>query len=186
MPKLILIKHAKPTVVPDEPPERWPLSDEGRLKCAALADQVRAFAPSVVVASDELKASETGRLVAEALGVAHEVTPGLHEHDRSNVPQMQTREFISYMALLFKRPNERVLGLESADEALDRFQEALEGVVAEHSGKDVAVVTHGTVIALYVAELTGDDPFTLWRRMGLPSFVVLEESRVMKSVDAVS
>jgi broad specificity phosphatase PhoE len=50
----------------------------------------------------------------------------------------------------------------------------------------VAVVTHGTVIALYVAELTGEDPFTLWRRMGLPSFAVLDGSKVVKAVDAVS
>jgi broad specificity phosphatase PhoE len=185
MPKLILVKHARPTVTPDQPPERWPLSDEGRAKCAALAERVRPHGPAVVVSSDEVKASETGELVAAALGVPFEVEPGVREHDRSNVPQMRTPEFISYMALLFKKPGERVLGLESAGEALARFSDAIRAVQARHVGKDVAVVTHGTVLALYVADRTDEDPFTLWRRMGLPSFVVMDGARVVEAVDAV-
>jgi broad specificity phosphatase PhoE len=185
MSKLILIKHAKPIVTPDEPPERWPLSDEGRAKCAALAERLQPHAPAFVIASDEVKASETGQRVAETLGVPFEVFPGLHEHDRTDVPQMQTREFISYMALLFKKPDELVLGNESGNEALERFSKALDEVLKKHEGKDVAVVTHGTVLALYVAGKTGEDPFGLWRRMGLPSFVVLEGAKVVAAVDAV-
>jgi hypothetical protein len=30
------------------------------------------------------------------------------------------------------------------------------------------------VLALFVAERTGQKPFELWRKLGLPSFVVLE------------
>ena len=46
----------------------------------------------------------------------------------------------------------------------------------ENAAEDVvAVVTHGTVLALFLAkhnrELKG---FDVWRRMGLPSFVVIE------------
>ena len=35
------------------------------------------------------------------------------------------------------------------------------------------MVTHGTVLALYVAAVTGVDAIDLWRRLGLPSYVTL-------------
>ncbi len=172
--KLILIKHAKPLVMPGVPSERWALSDEGRRACGPLAERVRAHGPRVVVASEEPKAAETGRLLADAIGAAFETAAGLHEHDRSNVPHLATRAFISAVALLFKRPDELVLGRETAAAALERFARAVDAVLARHAGQDVAVVTHGTVLALYAAGPLGADPFALWRTMGLPSFVVLE------------
>jgi broad specificity phosphatase PhoE len=172
--KLVLIKHASPQVQAELPPERWPLSDEGKAKCALLAEQVAAYSPAVVVSSDEMKAEETGRIVAERRGVPHRVAADLHEHDRSNVPQLRSAEFISLMELLFRRPRELVLGKETAVAALSRFQSALDEVVMGQPEGNVAVVSHGTVIALLLEKL---DPkrrgFEVWRAMKLPSFAVL-------------
>ena len=80
------------------------------------------------------------------------------------------------MELFFRRPGELVLGRESADQALARFDEAVGRVVAGRpDGGNVAVVSHGTVIALFVARHggRGGRGFDLWRRLGLPSFVVM-------------
>jgi broad specificity phosphatase PhoE len=173
MRKLILIKHAPPEVVPDVPPEQWKLSERGRALCTPLADAVRPHTPAVVVSSTEPKASETGELLGSALGLPFETAPGLHEHDRSNVPHMPSREFISAMELFFRRPGERVLGRETADEAEGRFRGAVTRVLDAHPAGNVAVVSHGTVIALMVAKASGQSPFRLWRELGLPSFVVL-------------
>ena len=35
------------------------------------------------------------------------------------------------------------------------------------------MVTHGTVMTLYVASIADVDPMCFWRRLGLPSYVVL-------------
>jgi broad specificity phosphatase PhoE len=98
----------------------------------------------------------------------------LFEHDRSKVPHMPGREFISMMELLFRRPGELVLGDETADEAADRFEQALEQMLADHSAGNIAVVSHGTVIALLLARHGAGRGFQIWREMGLPSFAVLE------------
>jgi broad specificity phosphatase PhoE len=189
MRKLSLIKHASPQVQPDLPPERWPLSEEGRAKCALLTKRVAEFAPAAVVASEELKAAETGRIVAGLLGVPFDSAADLHEHDRSNVPQLRSAEFISMMELMFRRPNELVLGEETAVAALSRFQSALDEVLLEHPEGNLAVVSHGTVIALLLEKL---DPrrrgFDVWRAMKLPSFAVLSlpgmtVDRVVESID---
>jgi broad specificity phosphatase PhoE len=184
MAKLILIKHAPPQVEPGVSSHEWKLSDAGRAKAAALAERLRPHAPSVVFTSDEPKAIETAEIVATALGVPHEVAPDLHEHDRSNVPQMQTREFISSMALFFKRPDELVLGLETAEQAQRRVTVAIDRILAGHEDRDVAIVTHGTILALYLATVLEGDAFDLWRRMGLPSYVALDAD-LMEVVEMV-
>ena len=174
MRKLILIKHSKPLVDARLSSEKWRLSEEGRVRCAALAEAVRKHAPGVIVASAEPKAAETGRILAEKLGVALETAGGLGEHDRSNVPMMDSREFISLVAVLFKEPGKLVLGRETAKAALERISAAVDEAMNGHPEGNVAVVTHGTVMALLVASRTGEDGFQLWRRMGLPSMVVFE------------
>jgi broad specificity phosphatase PhoE len=188
MRKLILIKHASPQVQADLPPERWPLSEEGKARCALLAEEVAVYSPAVVVSSDEMKAEETARIVAERLGVPHHTAADLHEHDRSNVPQLRSAEFISLMELLFRRPRELVLGKETAVAALSRFESALDEVLMDHPEGNVAVVSHGTVIALLLEKLGKRRGFDVWRAMKLPSFAVLSLpqmalDRVVESID---
>src|SRR4051812_23072929 len=151
MRKLLLVKHAPPLVDESAPSDRWSLSDRGRELCAPLAEALRPYAPARIVTSVEPKAAETGERVAALLGIPFATAPGLHEHDRTGVPHMRSREFISMIELAFRRPGERVLGRESADEALARFAAAVDSMLAAHPGGDLAVVTHGTVIALFAS-----------------------------------
>ena len=46
-------------------------------------------------------------------------------------------------------------------------------VTSQYTEQNVAVFTHGTVLILFVARATDMEPFTLWKHLGLPSFVVL-------------
>src|SRR5688572_21083933 len=174
MRKLILVKHAAPEVVPDVSSEQWRLSERGRASCTALAEALRAHEPSIIISSEEPKAKETAELVATELALPLTSAPGLHEHDRRGVPHMRSGEFISHVELMLRKRDQRVLGNESADEALRRFRSALRDVLARYPNETVAVVSHGTVIALYVAEHTKDHTaFELWRKLGLPSLVVV-------------
>jgi broad specificity phosphatase PhoE len=182
--KLILVKHAAPDVVPGVSSEQWRLSEQGRASCTALAEVLREHQPSVIISSEEPKARETAELVARELGVPTSAASGLHEHDRRGVPHMRSGEFISHVELMLRRRDDRVLGHESADEALRRFRGALRDVLAKHPEETVVIVSHGTVIALYIAEHTEDHTaFELWRKLGLPSFVVL--SRPELRVEAI-
>jgi broad specificity phosphatase PhoE len=178
--QLILVKHAAPEVVEGTPSEQWRLSEKGRTACTPLAASLSLHSPRVIVSSEEPKASETAELVAVELRVPWETAPGLQEHDRSSVPYLRTGDFISTMEVLFRKPQQLVLGRETAAGALKRFRNALDDVLERHpdEGGNVAVVSHGTVIALLLA---AQDPrqngFELWRRMQLPSFAVLELPR---------
>ena len=187
MPKLILIKHAKPVVNPDVPSDEWGLGDEGRERAAKMVDTLRPYEITALASSTEPKAKQTADVIASGLGCGVREVEGLHEHDRRNVPHMDTREFISAVAQFFRHPRRLVLGGETAEQAYKRFADAVDGVIEAATG-DVAIVTHGTVIALFANRRAHEDAFMLWRKMGLPSMIVfdLPTYDVLSVVDRVN
>ena len=174
--RLILVKHALPTVVPGVPPARWTLGAAGRASCALLASRLRAYNPALIAASDEPKAAETARLLADALG---QTTPVRHDHDLREHERGPEDFFASNDAFhdavrrLFDRPDERVFGRESAAVAKSRFAVAVDRLLAATPTGDLIVVAHGTVISLFVAARAGLAPFPLWRSLQPPSYVAL-------------
>ena len=171
---LILVKHSLPEIVREAPASRWRLSAEGRARCAPLARALAPYGPDRFVASAQPKARETAEIVAGLLDKPISTAEGLHEHDRDNVPYFETTgEFEAAVAALFAAPDTLVFGRETADEARARFTAAVEATLARYPRDNVAIVAHGTVIALFVAACADIAPDLLWRRLGLPSFVVL-------------
>jgi len=172
--RLLLIRHSAPEIVPGVPAREWRLCEEGRRRCEALAERVHVYAPRVIVSSVEPKARETAELVAARLGVAVQTADGLHEHERDNVGFLGRAEFDAAVGDFFARPDDLVLGRETAAQALDRFNRAVVDVLATQRSGAVAIVTHGTVMSLFVAARTGVDPFAFWRDLALPDFAVLD------------
>jgi broad specificity phosphatase PhoE len=171
--RLVLIKHARPQIDPRRPACDWDLSDAGRLDCEALAGRLCAWSPARVVASREPKAEQTGRIVAARLGIPFETADGLREHDRRAAGYLSEQAFQAAVARLFAEPDRLVFGAETAGQAEARFAGAIAGVLERHAGETAAIVAHGTVIALFAARRAGLEPLTMWRRLGLPSYVVL-------------
>jgi broad specificity phosphatase PhoE len=182
--RLILVKHALPIVDPPRPAREWPLSPEGEEACGRLAEALRPFAPSSVWASEEPKAAETARLLAENLGLTCTIVSGLHEHDRSDLGFMPWSDVEAGVRNLFLRPAERVFGSETGDQALGRFAGALDVVLGQDSETPV-VVAHGTVISLYVSAVCGEEGYPIWQRLGTPSFVVVARGRLETIVDSI-
>lgn len=188
LPSLILIKHAMPEIVPGKPASTWLLSDEGKQSCRPLAERLQTYNPQVIVTSTEPKANETGLRVASALRIPFESAPDLHEARRDTTPYVDTAdEWHASIRRFFNEPDELVLGEETANAATHRFASAVDAVLERHPERTVAIVCHGTVISLYAAHIAGIDPFPLWERLGLPSFVVFsgEEREMIEVVERV-
>lgn len=169
---LILVRHSLPDIVPGLPACQWTLSEPGRQRCRPLASRLAAWQPGIVVSSLEPKAIETGRLVAAELDIPFETAVGLHEHARQVTPFTTPERFQADIAAFFQHPGKRVFGSETADQARERFRQAMEMVLATHPFDTVAIVAHGTVMTLFIGQVTGMEPLPFWQRLGLPAFVV--------------
>ena len=186
MTSVVLVKHSAPTILASVPAPEWRLSPTGIERCAGLADRLRAFSTRSIATSAEPKAVETATIVGERLGLPVDVIEGLHEHDRRDTKLLGDEPFRQAMRSLFAHPNDLVFGRETAADALARFEAAIGGLLAAPcTDEDLIIVTHGTVISLFVAAHTGEDGFGLWSRLELPSLVVLQRADLsLKRVEA--
>ena len=188
MNKLILIKHSLPEIVPTIPAREWQLSEAGQLRCKKLAKKIQPYSPDILISSVELKAIETAQIVAQAIHIPFYTFEGLHEHDRTGVAFLSSEQLDVNIKDFFKHPDDLVLGKETANRARQRFSSALAWILNKFANKDIAVISHGTVITLFVEKMTGLEPFSFWKKLDLPSFVVfsLPELKLITTVESVS
>ena len=173
MNNLILVRHSEPKIEPDRPASTWRLSGRGRTRAGELAEELRGFSPASIWSSKEPKAIETSEILADALNVPVQIVDGLEEHHRSNVPYFPTKdEFQQAIQQFFRYPQQPVLGDETAHQALRRFTIAINKIIATDTAETPIVVTHGTVMTLYMASVSGVEPMRFWRNLETPSFVV--------------
>lgn len=172
MRRVILVRHASPARNPAVPAREWALSAAGQADAVQLAELLAPYAPSVVVASDELKAQQTAQPLAGRLGLSVDVLPGLHEHERRAAKYLDAETFQATMARFFAEPDMLVFGEETAHQALARFTAAVDSVLARYPDGDIAIFTHGTVLSLFAAARGAGDPMTFWWHLNLPAWVV--------------
>jgi broad specificity phosphatase PhoE len=170
---LIFIRHSIPEIVPELPANQWRLSPEGRQRCLPLADNLASRQPELIFSSFEPKAVETAQIVAEQLGLPTAPYSGLHEHERRSVSYTTKSEFEAAVARLFAQPDELVFGEETANQVLGRFSQAVETLRAQHPDKRLAIVSHGTVISLFVDQTCQIEAFDFWKRLGMPALVAI-------------
>ena len=187
MRRLALVRHSLPEIDRDEPASGWRLGEIGRQRSELLAVRLSRLSPDVIWSSREPKAVETAEILAGAFEVPVQIADGLEEHHRCNVSYFPTEaEFEKAVEQFFREPDQLVLGTETARQALSRMSGAIEGVI-RGDPEDSIIVTHGTVMTLYVASITGVQPMHFWRRLGMPSIVVLTlpERRIHSVVENV-
>ncbi len=139
-----------------------------------MAEELRSFSPASIWCSREPKAIETAQTIAEMLNAPLQAIDGLEEHHRNSVPFFPTQdEFELAIAQFFRNPDKLVLGEETAHQALHRFTAAINRAIKATTADTTIIVTHGTVMTLYVASVAGVRPICFWRGLETPSFVVL-------------
>ena len=170
---LILVRHSVPEIDPDVPSFQWHLSDEGRKQCFQLAENLKVYTIKVIFTSPENKAQETAKILALQLGnVPVEVHEGLREHDRRNVGWVKDG-FDELLRKFYEHPAEKVFGLETAQQAAERIEKAIEDCWKQGAGYDKVIVSHGTVMSLYVSRAVQEvTPFEFWKHLKMPTAIV--------------
>jgi len=184
MEHLILIKHAMPKIDTSKSSRHWELSPEGRQSCIPLAEAIKTYSPQQMITSDEPKARDTGQMVANHLNIPCSSVPNLHEHDRQNAPFITDKiQWHNTIQTFFNQPNALIFGNETATQARERFTQAIHHTLTNHTGT-LAITTHGTVISLFVAHQNKTNGFDLWRRLTLPSAVILNRT-TLEFIDVI-
>ena len=139
----------------------------------ALADALTGMDAASRYSSDEPKAVETAEIISFRLGLLPRVVPGFREHLRNDVPFMKDAEWRAAVLNAISHPNDLVLGSETVEAARRRFSDALASTEPVSPPGAMIIVSHGTVISMFVARLIGAEPAPIWEGLGLPGLVVV-------------
>ena len=171
--RLYLVRHAGVTVRPNQPSFHWHLSPEGRAAAEALAGEPSWADLRALYTSPEPKAAGTAQRIAARHGLPIRIEPDLREVEgRAWVEGEGYREVVQrYLA------GEPVAGWEPQQQATARIRACIDGIVAQEGGAEVGVVSHGLVLALYLADLLGLDgaaAYRLWAHLRFPDVAVVD------------
>ena len=184
--QVLLVRHAMPILIPEQPAGSWALGDEGKGQAAGLVERLLPLAPDLVVTSIERKARETGDVIAAGLGQKRHIVDGFHEQGGDTVPFIDDpAAFRASVERHFTLSDRAVLGTETPHDAARRFATALDRVANQFPlAQRPLVVSHGRIMAAFLGQLTGRDPWEIWRELALPDLfrVDLEAGRFDKSI----
>jgi broad specificity phosphatase PhoE len=170
---LVLVKHGSPVLDPATPAREWALSRHGEIETRYVAEQLRAYEPFDLVSSPEPKARRTAELIAAELRTHNRVVDDLREIDRRVLPIMEPAGHREMNRPIFSEPNRAVVGSESANTALIRYQSAIEAEIDRCESAHLVVVSHGTVMALLVARHNAVDAYRFWADLQCGNTVTL-------------
>jgi ribonuclease H / adenosylcobalamin/alpha-ribazole phosphatase len=171
-----------------------PLSSEGRRRAEALGAALAALPVAAVYSSPLLRALDTAAALAASQGLEAVVDDGLRELDFGELEGLSYDVIRAERGELFRRwmehPTEVTFpGGEGFAELRDRVLPAIAAIRARHEGEAVAVVAHGGVVRVVLAEVL-ELPEGAIFRLGLDFGGItvvdwLDGSAVVRAVNAV-
>lgn len=186
MDRIDFVRHGPSAVSRGTPPATWPLTPAGRTAVRELAARMDWTDVSLIASSNEVKAVETARMLAEH--------PGLKCHQWEDLREL--------WADWFDGPDELQQRFEGyletrADSAFEPWAKASARIVravseiqaAARPGRAV-VVSHGRILTVYFSTVLGRViPVSRWAQMQFPDLVVYDSAAnrildgVFKDVD---
>ncbi len=172
---LILIRHPRTQPDPALPASRWRLAPEGEAQVRALVAAPFWRGVTTVYTSREYKAAVVGEAISAAHGIPHRAVPDLREARRD--VWLGPDAFLAAQRAFFARPDAPpVPEWESGAAAQARFVRAMDGILASHpADESLAVVSHASVLTLYLAHLRGQPPdIDDWNAIGFAAVMLVE------------
>jgi broad specificity phosphatase PhoE len=175
--KLLLVKHSNSNHNADQMSDEWVLTDEGMERCKTLATHISPYHPRRLFASTLIRTQQTAQAVSKELGDIPIIKNALlEEHSRkSNAPYGTVEEFYARVKGMFEHRDSLIFGDETANQALNRFNQGVEAVLNQvDPDENIVIIAHGTVNSLFTAQHNDIDIYNLWFKLKMPSIILLD------------
>ncbi|MGB1287108.1 MAG: histidine phosphatase family protein [Aggregatilineales bacterium] len=177
MSKIIIIRHSISQPVPGESAHTWQLTEGGHARCLLLAKHLQPYDIGRVFSSDEPKAIQTADALIAALSLSQQNTiePDLQETRRDSVPFYDSiDDFRAAIQAAMQNPDDVVFGEETFTDATARFTNAVHRLIQQHPNETLALVTHGTVMSLFIAAHSQLQCYETWRFLEMPAYAIFD------------
>lgn len=174
---IYLIRHPHIQQDPMILPSAWELSARGRDQVDQLAALPIWARVATIYTSPQHKAAVVGTALHAAWSMPVRIVPELAEVRRGGWLTPET--FQAAQRDFFADPTTAPYAeWESAQVALARFTAAMDAILTRHPAADtLGVVAHGTILALYTAQLMGNPPsYAWWQHIDFCSMMVVRRA----------
>ncbi len=162
--RLYLIRHGRSALNAQKRIQGWldpPLDEAGRAQAEAVARRLAGRPVEAVYSSDLRRAQETARAVADLLGRPLILDPRLRERDPGPISGLTVEEIRQRFPEVVRAWEADLADFPGAEPSLafwGRVTAAFADIIATHPEGEVAVVTHGGTLTVYLASLLGLSP----------------------------
>lgn len=160
--RIYVIRHAHAHWSEDEGRS---LSDAGRAAAQVLAERLESRPIVALYSSPSRRAVETVAPLANRLGLEPELIADLRERE---LPVVAAEMFDTLVRDAWRRPDEAPSGGESNVDAQARGIAVVRDLADRHSGEQIALATHGNLLALVLNGLDPSYGYEFWRRLSFP------------------
>jgi broad specificity phosphatase PhoE len=144
------------------------LTDKGRKQAEALAAWLPKERPDILLSSTAERVRASAELISRELGLEVELVAGL---DEQHVGEWEGRSYLEikkaepdlYKAWTADPIRNRPPGGESIQDLFERVERDMNNLIARHSGKRIALVTHAGVIRSTIIAALGMPLDNFWR-----------------------
>jgi len=178
------LRHAVPKLDKSKPRSKWILSEEGVHAAQKLAPSPVFDNVNLIISSEEERAYQTARFVADKLGKEVVRMLELNELEQDAGGFLEKEEFDRTIRFALTRWDRSLHGWETARCALDRFRKAVNQVNSEYEGKTILIVSHGCVLNLYFAELLNklNTVYERWNKTTFLNYGLVKDGKVVKDI----
>jgi broad specificity phosphatase PhoE len=138
-----------------------------------LAEAVAELSPKALYSSVEPKSTSTAEAIISKTGLAVGIDPDFNEQHRTNEPFVNSEVFGASVRDALQHPDALNYGTETVSAAVERFHRGVENGIRFAPPGDIAIVSHGTVIAGFIADVLNIPAVPVWEEMGLPGLLVI-------------
>ncbi len=181
--RLIFLRHADTQKDPSVNAAEWGLSEQGKQQAEEVSKLPIMDAIDVIYVSEEPKTSLTVEPLAKRLGEEVQVLPAFNEVKRGD-KFLTKEEFEQEKVKQLTDLSYPAFGGETGTQALERFRQGIEQVTAENAGKTILIVTHGTVLNIYFADLLNAyaELPDRWNKTAFCAVGVIENGEIVQDI----
>jgi len=180
---LIFLRHAETKKDPLANASTWDLSENGRRQAKEIAEIPIMNSVDAIYVSEECKTALTAEPIARKIG--KEIQPmSFFNEVRRGDKFLSMDDFELEKARQLSDLSFGAFGGESGLEALDRFKKGISMVMEKNDGATVLIVTHGTILNIYFADLLGalEELPDRWSKTAFCAYGIMKSGRVMRDI----
>jgi broad specificity phosphatase PhoE len=172
--KYILLRHAETVKDPNIDSKNWVLTEDALEKIDKYISGGKFAGITRIISSTENKAVATGKPIAEFLNLPIEQMEEIVEVKREK-KFLTDEEFLVQKQGELEQRDQKINGVESANEAIARFSRGIDKLEKEHTGEKILIITHGTIMTLYLAHVKNnfENIFEEWNNLEFCALVDL-------------